>query len=174
LSSLKNSAGKWWKTFKWIILNPDAFVKELIGSLDTNYPMMCNKSDSKTYMSVIQVPNILYYRMISSLTLNIFELPFSGEFTREASGHGGWNAGRGLKGIDSNGGSGVFSKLIKYFGDNIKVNMTPTWDGASEEEGTTIEFTVNLFNDSVDSACVNFILVNTLLPGMMFTQYHIF
>lgn len=176
LSSLGNNAKKWWKTFKWIILNPDTFVKELIGPLETNFPMMCNKNDPKTYMSVIQVPNILYYRMISSLTLNIFELPFSGEFVREANGHGGWASKKfgDFKGLGNTGIFSLLDKALDFVGSNIKVSMTPTWDGAAEEEGTTIEFTVNLFNDSINSACVNFILVNTLLPGMMFSQYHIF
>ena len=173
VSSLAQSAEKYWKAFKWVIMNPDKFVKEWIKNIDLTRKMMCTESDDKTYLSIIKVPHILYYQMISSLTLNIFELPFSGEFVREASGHGGWNTGRGIKGIGG-GGNGLLSKAIGYFGDNIKVSMTPTWDGAAEEEGTTIGFTVNLFNDSVDAACINFVFVNTLLPGMMFTQYHIF
>jgi len=171
---LKTTAEKWWKTFKWIVVNPDKFVKKLLGGIELSRKnMMISEKDDKTYLSIVKVPHILYYQMISSLSLNIFELPFSGEFVREANGHGGWNIGKGLKGIGG-AGSGLFSKFISFFGDNIKVSMTPTWDGAADEEGTTIEFTVNLFNDSVDAACVNFVFVNTLLPGMMFTQYHIF
>lgn len=173
LAGLKTTAEKWWKTFKWIVVNPDIFVKKLLGGMELSREMTITESDDKSYLSIVKVPHILYYQMISSLSLNIFELPFSGEFVREASGHGGWNTGRGIKGIGG-GGNGIFSKFISYFGDNIKVSMTPTWDGAADEEGTTIEFTVNLFNDSVDAACVNFVFVNTLLPGMMFTQYHIF
>lgn len=173
LAGLKTTAEKWWKTFKWIIVNPDKFVKKLLGGMELSREMTITESDDKSYLSIVKVPHILYYQMISSLSLNIFELPFSGEFVREASGHGGWNTGRGIKGIGG-GGNGIFSKFISYFGDNIKVSMTPTWDGAADEEGTTIEFTVNLFNDSVDAACVNFVFVNTLLPSMMFTQYHIF
>lgn len=173
LAGLKTTAEKWWKTFKWIVVNPDIFVKKLLGGMELSRKMTITESDDKSYLSIVKVPHILYYQMISSLSLNIFELPFSGEFVREASGHGGWNTGRGIKGIGG-GGNGIFSKFISYFGDNIKVSMTPTWDGAADEEGTTIEFTVNLFNDSVDAACVNFVFVNTLLPGMMFTQYHIF
>lgn len=173
LAGLKTTAEKWWKTFKWIIVNPDKFVKKLLGGMELSREMTITESDDKSYLSIVKVPHILYYQMISSLSLNIFELPFSGEIVREASGHGGWNTGRGIKGIGG-GGNGIFSKFISYFGDNIKVSMTPTWDGAADEEGTTIEFTVNLFNDSVDAACVNFVFVNTLLPGMMFTQYHIF
>lgn len=173
LAGLKTTAEKWWKTFKWIVVNPDIFVKKLLGGMELSREMTITESDDKSYLSIVKVPHILYYQMISSLSLNIFELPFSGEFVREASGHGGWNTGRGIKGIGG-GGNGIFSKFISYFGDNIKVSMTPTWDGAADEEGTTIEFTVNLFNDSVDAACVNFVFVNTLLPSMMFTQYHIF
>lgn len=173
LAGLKTTAEKWWKTFKWIVVNPDIFVKKLLGGMELSREMTITESDDKSYLSIVKVPHILYYQMISSLSLNIFELPFSGEFVREASGHGGWNTGRGIKGIGGSG-NGIFSKFISYFGDNIKVSMTPTWDGAADEEGTTIEFTVNLFNDSVDAACVNFVFVNTLLPGMMFTQYHIF
>lgn len=173
LSGLKTAATKWWKTFKWITIHPDLFVKNLIDDIELSRKMVIQQGEDSTYLSVVKVPYILYYQMISSLTLNIFELPFSGEFVKNANGHSGWNAGRGIKGI-SGGGNGIFSKFINYFGDAIKVNMTPTWDGASEEEGTTIDFTVNLFNDSIEAACVNFVFVNTLLPGMMFTQYHIF
>ena len=144
-------------------------MKELLGGVKLTRDMMIPDTGDKSYLSIIKVPHILYYQMISSLSLNTFELPFSGDFVREASGHGGWNRGRGIQGIGADGGGSWFSKAIGYFGDNIKVSMTPTWNGASDEEGTTIEFTVNLFNDSADQACVNFVLVNTLLPAMMFT-----
>lgn len=175
-STLKINAGKWWNTFKWITTHTDVFVEKLVEGIPISRTVIASNyagAKDKVFMSVIKVPHLLYYQMISSLSLNVFELPFSGDFVREANGHGGWNGDRGLKGIEGSGG-GAFQKIIGYFGDNIKVNMTPTWNGAPNEEGTNIEFTVNLFNDSVDQTCVNFVLVNTLLPAAMFSQYHIF
>jgi hypothetical protein len=100
------------------------------------------------------------------LTLNVFQLPFNGEFVREADGHNGWTTNS--FGTPSFNGA-ILSKITSFVGNNIKISVTPTWEGASSEEGTTIEFTVNLFNDSADQACVNYIFVNTILPGAMFT-----
>lgn len=177
VSTLKTNAGKWWETFKWIINNADVFAEHLVEGISISRTVIKNNykgTNDKAFMSVIKVPHLLYYQMISSLSLNVFELPFSGDFIREANGHGGWNGSRGYNGLDPKGGLPILQKIIGYAGDNIKVNMTPTWDGAQNEEGTNIEFTVNLFNDSVEQTCVNFIFVNTILPAAMFSQYHIF
>ena len=35
----------------------------------------------------------------------------------------------------------------------LNVTTTPTWDGVDNAESTSIECTVDLFNDSVEAAC---------------------
>lgn len=176
LSQFKESAASWWKAFKWIVTNPDIFAENVLKDIKTSRKLLCKEVDKKSYFSVLKIPHIMYYQMISSLSLNIFELPFNGEITRSANGHGGWG-GRGSKGALTQQGTGIFSALnpiISYFADNIKITLTPTWDGVDDQEGVQFQFTVNLFNDSIDATCANFIFVNTLLPGAMWTQYHIF
>ena len=60
-NSVKNAAGKWWDTFKWIIVNPDKFVKELLGGIKLSRDMKIPDDNSKSYLSIIKVPHILYY-----------------------------------------------------------------------------------------------------------------
>jgi hypothetical protein len=122
---------------------------------------------------VLRLPYMLYYRMLSATTTNVYEIPYNGQILYESSG-GGWNTKRHLiDGVDGSENSAL-GVLRNFIGKNIRANTTPTWDGASDETGIKVDVEFSLFNDSVDAAVKNFIFTNTIVPGNMWMQYHVF
>ena len=77
-------------------------------------------------MSVLNFPYMLYYRLMSTTTTNIYEVPYNGQIMYESQG-GGFSKG-GLGGLTTDGKS-IFGQFVNWFGKNIRINTTPTWDG---------------------------------------------
>lgn len=163
-----------WKIFQKVISDPGKLIDKLKESLKPTWTFSINKGkmNESQFISVVNFPHVFYYQLLAITTLNYYTLPHSGTKIREANGETGWNSGhRG--GIQ--GGDGMLGGLANFIGvKQLNVTTTPTWDGVDNAESTTIECTIDLFNDSVEAACQNFIFVNTILPAAMYTQYHIF
>lgn len=163
-----------WKIFQKVIADPMVIINELKGALDKTNRTFSIKPDigDKYLISVIKFPHRFYYELLATKTLNYYSLPYNGSFTINANGDTGWNSGH-KGGIQ--GGDGILGGIANFIGvKQLNVTTTPTWDGVENAESTTVECQLDLFNDSVDAACQNFIFVNTILPAAMYTQYHIF
>ena len=128
-------------------------------------------ADEKRY--IMSIPYTLYYRMISSTTTNIYELPYNGKILYQSDGTQGWNKDNGLGGFKTDGNS-LAGQVLNFLGGNIKVNTTPTWTPVAENQPIKFELSFDLYNDTLDGAIKNFIFVNTLVPGNKFLQYHIY
>jgi hypothetical protein len=67
-------------------------------------------------------------------------------------------------------------KILKSIFGNVRINYMNWWDAESgsktEEPEVTIKF--SLFNDTADSAMMNFIFINTIVPNNMWIQYGLF
>ena len=66
--------------------------------------------------------------------------------------------------------SSMLGKILSSIGSNVTFTMTPVWK-VGEDPRTTVEITLNLFNDTCDHALRNFLFVNTLIPQNMSLQY---
>lgn len=139
----------------------DAFNKLI--SIDGAY----NNVDDKKI--VIDFAYMLYYRLLDTSTTNNYILPFNSSELLKGNGDIGW---------DSNSfGGGALGKL-GFLGDfiskGINLTVTPIWQGMSGSEGYTLDFTVNLFNDTLEHSIANYIFINTIIPQNLPTHYGIF
>ena len=130
------------------------------------------------YDYIMKIPYLLYYRLIAATSTNIYEIPYSGKFIDSSNGNEGWNTKRGLAGLTTSENS-FLGSIVNYFGKNIRINTSPTWDGADATTPVEIKIDFDLYNDSFvsdsdETSIMNFIFVNTLLPGNKWLQYHIF
>lgn len=173
-NALFSLIGLAWKIFQKIITDPSQIIDGLKKSLVTNRNFKINESafTEKYTISLIKFPHVFYYQLLKSETLAYYTLPYNGSIVQSANGDVGWNNGH-KGGIQ--GGDGMLGGLANFIGvKQMNVTTTPTWDGVENSESTQIEFTLDLFNDSIEAACQNFVFINTILPAAMYTQYHIF
>ena len=140
-----------------------------INNVATFYINSENDSPIRT-KSVLNFPYMLYYRLMSTTTTNIYEVPYNGQIMYESQG-GGFSKG-GLGGLTTDGKS-IFGQFVNWFGKNIRINTTPTWDGP-QDTPTKVEIDFSLYNDTIDAAIMNFIFVNTIVPNNKWIQYGIF
>lgn len=137
----------------------------------SEYPK--NDSDFNAVIKIIRMPYILYYRLQSTVTTNIYELPNIDEskLINKSDGTIGWKSQDiGLTTFFGKSNI-IFEKLL----GNIKTHYMPFWesDKTTSAEGEEVQIKFNLFNDNVDSALINFIFVNTIVPNNRFLQYGI-
>lgn len=133
------------------------------------------KTDQSLKNYILNFPYLLYYRMQSCVTTNIYELPgqCDNNLLYSSDGSPGWNGTSKFELINMLfKQNGILNSLL----GNIRVHFLPWWDsseGSSTAEPTiTIKF--DLFNDSLESSIYNFIFVNTIIPNNKWIQYNIF
>ena len=120
--------------------------------------------------SILKIPYIFYYRLMSATSTNVYEVPYNGKMILESQGGGFSKSGLGDLSTSENTFLGT---MINWFGKNIRTNITPTWDGP-QDTPTKIDIDFTLYNDDIKSAMKNFIFVNTIVPNNKWLQYHIF
>lgn len=133
---------------------------------------------------VMTFPYILYYRLQSCTTTNIYEIPSipSNKQILESNGSAGWTSGGDSW---SNGGfrvTNIFNaipgvgQLANMLLGNIGINYMPWWDAKSgtSTKAPNVEITFDLFNDSAEAALINFIFINTIVPNNTWIQYNMF
>ena len=120
--------------------------------------------------SILKMPYMFYYRLMSATSTNIYEVPYNGKMILESQGGGFSKSGLGDMSTSENTFLGT---MINWFGKNIRTNITPTWDGP-QDTPTKIDIDFTLYNDDIKSAMKNFIFVNTIVPNNKWLQYHIF
>lgn len=159
----------------------------LVGSVQPNFYSEAFKFQGNTHKNyktgsnadlmnyILYFPYMIYYRLQTSVTTNIYEIPAlpSNNVMYSSDGTGGWPyAGFGrlsqIPGIETLDKLGLFS--------NIGINWMPWWNA---KEGTNtssppVEIKFNLFNDTAEAAMMNFIFVNTIVPNNKWIQYNIF
>ena len=151
---------------------PDTVIKALKSQSSSDL-------DLDTYL--LEFPFLMYYRLQSCTTLNVYELPYVNDQIYSSDGSGGWkDADFGLADLSKNAGGdngGMMSKIFEMvtgigdFVKRVRINYMPKWDpsGGGTAEGLAVKF--DLFNDTYDAAMKNFIFVNTIIPNNMWMQY---
>ena len=170
--NLSEFGKKVWNFIKAITSNfgeiMTASASPYMTSIDSEFDTLLDDNSTSSY--VMKFPYMLYYRLMSTTTTNIYNIPYNGSVLYESQG-GGFSKG-GLGGLTADGKS-IFGQFVNWFGKNIRINTTPTWDGP-QDVPTKVDIDFSLYNDSLDGALKNFIFVNTIVPNNKWIQYHCF
>ena len=157
-----------------LIKNGSDVVKPLLnldGMLNSSESyFLYKKNDYEDAM--LKFPYMMYYKFISSTTTNIYEIPYSGRGVLKSDGTTGWDTTKGYAFAGTSGES-LLGKLLNFVGKNVAINTTPMWSPA-KGAGYEVKVEFDLFNDTMDSALINYIFVNTIVPNNMWSQYHIY
>lgn len=108
----------------------------------------------------------LYYHIMGHTTTNYYELPFISNFLYETNGMDGWPSGP-ESGFGGTTNYSIVGKLLNLIGSNYKIVTEPIWKPVANSNGTNIELTVHLFNDTINSAVWNYLFVNTITSHNM-------
>lgn len=132
---------------------------------------------SDKHHSMLDIPFFLYYKIQSYVTTNIYELPCKIEQAFDLDGAQGWKGageitpennflGKMLKNIP-----GIGNTLTDMF-KNVRINYMSSWDPASGQGVTfpVLNVKFSLFNDTLESALINYVFINTIAPGNMWVQ----
>lgn len=118
--------------FGIVFNNLQRIIDDIFGDIGSD---ITDSMNDKYTRYVLRIPYLLYYRMMSATTQNIYELPYNGTVLYESNG-GGYNTNRHLlNGLDGSE-SGILGTLRNFVGKNIKINTTPTWDGADGDSSS--------------------------------------
>ena len=177
-------------TINYMTGNGDySFANDFIKNAGKNIPNMNNPVFSygldKKYIDYVQeFPYILYYKLQSCTTTNIYEVPAmcEGKPIMSSDGKAGWGDGSDFMGAGGFRATGFLDKIplvgtiANMILGNIGVNYMPWWNAETGSKVTEPEVTVkfDLFNDSVAKAIVNFVFVNTIVPSNKWLQYNVF
>ena len=144
-----------------------AFWEEVVDEISKTSKLNI-QSDFYTNQSIktkliLELVYALYYRMIGATTTNVYILPFSGNDIIGTNGADGWGGPNSWGGSTS--ANSIFGKFFNFaLGSNVKIVSEPIWGGSSGGGGSGVSVTFSLFNDTYDSAMMNFIFVNTIFP----------
>ena len=168
----------------WLICNQTSNNRNLVQK-DINTPRFSFKYgnqlgsynlDKLFIEKVFTLPYMIYYKLQSSVTTNIYELPMKIDTAFDVHGKEGW--GGSSIGFENTFLTKVpvLNKIVKHLLGNVRINYMNWWDAESgsktEEPEITIKF--SLFNDTAESAMMNFIFINTIVPNNMWIQYGLF
>lgn len=163
------------RKFQELTMDSAIGLRTVIGKLgpehfqDMKFPF---GSDQK--FAVLYAPFILYYRLNTTTTTNIYEIPFdinvSHNTLMHSDGTYGWGAGDAFSsGIIGLKGESLASKLLGL--NTLKTNMMPSFnpDGTTKGLDFSIEFT--LINDTAEGAANNYIMLHNLFGNNRWLQY---
>lgn len=168
--------GTLWGEITELFKNLPGFIKTAFAEFSAfekgvDPQIFSSNEDLKAF--VFNIPFILYYELMSSKTTGFYLLPYSGKLVDSSNGTVGWNTQHGFNGLNTSQFS-MIGTAINFFGKNIKLNTTPTWDGNTSNDYPAMEVSFELFNDDVTSSVNNYMFVNQLLAKNRFLQYHIY
>ena len=127
-------------------------------------------------LAVLIVPFILYYRLTTTHTNNIYEIPYSMKNNIiESDGTYGWgdDGGTDFSHLDVLADkAGSFIKAIAPgLGSTVKVNAMPSFSPTGSAAATSFDVTFDLINDSDSAAVANFLFCHTLFGNNRWMQY---
>lgn len=155
---------------------------------DTSKAFRAGEMEFEDYNTFVQYvhdfPFVLYYRLQSCTTTNIYQVPAmcEGKPIMSSDGKAGWGDGSDLMGAGGFRVSGLLNKipLVGQIAEtllgNIGVNYMPWWnaESGSKVAAPEVNVTFDLFNDNIVKAVKNFIFVNTIVPNNRWIQYNMF
>ena len=178
-NEVKKIMGKISKTMKELTSGDAKLLANVVAGLAHYYQDKGFNLGSDDGFAVLFLPFILYYRLTTTHTNNIYELPYSMENDIfQSDGTYGWGSSTG--GADDFGlmkaGKAISDSPIgklaqSIMGNSIKVNVMPSFQPDGEAKGDTINISFDLINDSAEAAINNFLFCHTLFGNNKWLQY---
>ena len=136
-----------------------------------------NYSSSPERNKVLRFPFAVYYRLLSCVTTNVYEVPVHPDVIIQSKSEG-FEADQYKVEFPGQGAIGsipIIGKVISRVMSTIAINTSPVWDPSkTTNTGPTTVCKFKLFNDTVEAAINNFIFVNTITANNMWYNYSIF
>ncbi len=136
-----------------------------------------NYKSSAEFNKVLRFPFAVYYRLLSCVTTNAYEVPIHPDVIMQSQSEGfeADSYGVSFPGQGAIGSIPIIGKVISRVMNTISISTTPIWDPSkTSKDGPTTTCKFKLFNDTVEAALMNFIFVNTIGPNNMWYNYSIF
>ena len=127
-------------------------------------------------LAVLTLPFLLYYRLTTTYTNNVYEIPYSMQNNIfESDGTYGWgdDGGTDFPFLDvlGNKAAGLVKAIAPGLGSTLKVNAMPSFSPTGTAASTSFEIHFDLVNDSDEAAIYNFLLCHTLFGNNRWLQY---
>lgn len=139
-------------------------IEEVLGG-KIDYGSFSVSADQVYDSLVLQLPYIIYSKLIMGRWLNSYEFPFIFNSNYlQSSGSNGWEDTTMVGSLP-----GMIGEVVGGLG--LDMTSIPTWK--MTKNGTPypeFEYTVHLFNNTVENAVNNFILVNSIAMNNMWYQ----
>lgn len=163
------------KTMKDLTSGSAPLLQQVVAGLAHLYQDKGYNIGEDNGFAVLFLPFILYYRLTTTHTNNVYEIPYSMQNEiMKSDGTYGWNGGNqsdfGLmdKAIAAVGESPITKLLL---GNTVKVNMMPSFQPTGEARGESFTINIDLINDSDEAAINNFLMCHTLFGNNRWLQY---
>lgn len=124
--------------------------------------------------AVLFLPFIMYYRLTTTHTNNVYEIPFSMQNEiMKSDGTYGWTSSQSDFGIIDRFGKAVTENPLAKLalGNTIRVNMMPSFQPTGDAKGESFTINIDLINDTDEAAVANFLMCHTLFGNNRWLQY---
>lgn len=191
LNNIDNEAAGTWETVKTKLNQAwDALGEKMQGLTSGNAPILAEVAADLTHyyrdrgfnvgpdkgFAVLFIPFLLYYRLTTTHTNNIYEIPYSMKNNiLESDGTYGWGDDNtsDFPLIEAIGHkfTGAAAALMPGLGSTIKVNAMPSFNPSGSARSTEFTISFDLINDSDEAALNNFLMCHTLFGNNRWLQY---
>lgn len=172
--SLTSIANNFEQKMKELTSGDAPLLKKIVGDLSHEYQDKRFNIGSDNGYAVLFMPFLLYYRLTTTNTNNIYELPYSmNNDLMKADGTYGWTTGASdYSFLDKLATLVEKNSAAQFFlGNTIKVNLMPSFQPSGKFHSDTITINIDLINDSADAAVSNFLMCHTLFGNAKWLQY---
>lgn len=191
LNNIDNEAAGTYETVKTKLNQAwDALGEKMQGLTSGNAPILAEVAADLTHyyrdrgfnvgpdkgFAVLFIPFLLYYRLTTTHTNNIYEIPYSMKNNiLESDGTYGWGDDNtsDFPLIEAIGHkfTGAAAALMPGLGSTIKVNAMPSFNPSGSARSTEFTISFDLINDSDEAALNNFLMCHTLFGNNRWLQY---
>ena len=191
LNNIDNEAAGTYETVKTKLSQAwDALGEKMQGLTSGNAPILAEVAAGLTHyyrdrgfnvgpdkgFAVLFIPFLLYYRLTTTHTNNIYEIPYSMKNNiLESDGTYGWGDDNtsDFPLIEAIGHkfTGAAAALMPGLGSTIKVNAMPSFNPSGSARSTEFTISFDLINDSEEAAVNNFLMCHTLFGNNRWLQY---
>lgn len=162
------------KTIKGLTSGMAELLRNVVGGLASLYEDRGFNVGGDDGYAVLFLPFILYYRLTTTHTNNVYELPYAiNSEIMKSDGTYGWTNSRSDFGfLDTALDKASENSLIKMaLGNTVRINTMPSFQPTGETHGETITINVDLINDTDAAAAANFLMCHTLFGNNRWLQY---
>lgn len=149
---------------------------EVVGGLRKYYKDRGFNVGEDAGLAVLWLPFLLYYRLTTTHTNNIYEFPtLMQNNILESDGTYGWGDDNGsdfpILDVLGNKARSIVGLASSGLATTIKVNAMPAFSPTGSAAATSFDIHIDLVNDSEEAAINNFLFCHTLFGNNRWLQY---